>query len=77
MLSFEGGSWAVGSLVLNDFPGIHDLVLGNTQSGGSLNGWQLATDLATPSGDDLFDSDNQYFYGSVLWSVYSKADKGL
>ncbi|KAI5123863.1 hypothetical protein M0805_005680 [Coniferiporia weirii] len=73
----SGGSWAVGSFVFNNFPTTDELVLGNTQNGGDLNGWLLSTDLATPAGVDLFDDNNQYFYGSVLWSVYSKADKGL
>ncbi|THH05817.1 hypothetical protein EW145_g4517 [Phellinidium pouzarii] len=71
----SGGSWAVGSLFFNDFPPMHDLVLGDSQSG--LSGWELSTDLAAPAGDDLFNKDNQYYYGSLLWSVYAKADKGL
>ena len=65
------------SLVFNDFPNISDLVLGNSEKGGDLSGWLLSIDLATPSGIDLFDEDNQYFYGSLLWSVLAKAYKNL
>ena len=69
-----GGSWLAVSLALNDWPTISDLVYGN---GGNLSGWLLDLDLATPDGFDLFDSNNQAFYGSVLSSVMAKAAKGM
>lgn len=69
-----GGSWLVVSLALNDWPTISDLVYGN---GGNLNGWLLDLDLATPDGIDVFDSNNQAFYGSVLSSVMAKAATGM
>lgn len=56
---------------------MNDLVLGNAHHGGNLSGWLLSLDLATPAGIDLFNEYNQYFFGSLLWSVYSKADQGL
>ena len=43
----------------------------------TLSGWLLNLNVAVPSGDDLFDDDNQYFYGSILWSIIAKANKGL
>lgn len=60
--------------MLNDFPTIHDLVFGN---GNNLGGWLLDLDLATPDGINLFSEENQYFFGSLLWSVISKANKGV
>lgn len=62
------------SLFFNDFPTIWDMVLGN---GGDQPGWLLDLDLAIPGGDDVFDSQNQEFFGSILWSVMAKADKGM
>ncbi|EJD02796.1 phospholipase B [Fomitiporia mediterranea MF3/22] len=70
----SGGSWVTGSMFFNDWPTIPDLVFGN---GGNLSGWVLDLNLASPDGLDLFDNDNQYFFGSILWSVVAKADKGL
>ncbi|KAH8119292.1 phospholipase B [Phellopilus nigrolimitatus] len=70
----SGGSWLVGSLFFNDWPKIPDMIFGN---GGNLSGWILDLNLATPDGDNLFDEDNQYFFGSLLWSVVAKADKGI
>ena len=52
---------------------MHDLVLGN----GDLQGGLLDLDLLLPGGADIFNADNQYLYGSVLDSVYSKANKGM
>ncbi|KII92542.1 hypothetical protein PLICRDRAFT_172619 [Plicaturopsis crispa FD-325 SS-3] len=72
--ALSGGSWLTGSLYLNDFPTIKDMVYGN---GGNLSGWLLDLPLATPDGVDLFDDKNQAFYGSLLWSVTAKADKGV
>ncbi|PSR76524.1 hypothetical protein PHLCEN_2v8427 [Hermanssonia centrifuga] len=69
----SGGSWITGSLYFNDWPTLEDMVFGNDQ----LSGWLLDIDLATPDGDDLFSEKNQYFYGSILWSVIAKANKSI
>lgn len=69
----RGGSWLTGSLALNDWPTIHDLVYG----GGNLNGWLLDINLVTPSGLDVFNTDNQDFYGSLVYSILAKTAKGL
>lgn len=70
----SGGSWLTGSLYMNDWPTIKDMVYGN---GGNLSGWILDLPLASPDGDDVFNQENQDFYGSILWSVYAKADTGM
>ena len=70
-----GGSWVTGSLMLNDFPLIHELVFGNEQK--HLGGWLLDLDLATPDGINLFSDRNQHFFGSLLWSVLAKAKTGV
>ncbi|KZT22215.1 phospholipase B [Neolentinus lepideus HHB14362 ss-1] len=70
----SGGSWITGSLYLNNWPTIKDMVFGN---GGNLSGWLLDLNLAAPAGVDLFNEDNQYFFGSLLWSIEAKAMKGL
>ncbi|KAI0766492.1 phospholipase B [Irpex lacteus] len=69
----SGGSWVTGSLFFNDFPTIEELVFGNDQ----LSGWLLDLDLAAPDGLDLFTDDNQYFFGSILWSVIAKANQWI
>lgn len=69
-----GGSWLTGSLYMNDFPTIKDLVHGN---GGNASGWLLDLALATPDGDNVFSIQNQYWYGSLLWSVIAKGDTGM
>ncbi|KAJ6593826.1 phospholipase B [Mycena capillaripes] len=74
MTGLSGGSWVTGSLFFNNWPGITDLVLGN---GGSLDGWKLDLPFVSPDGDDVFSTDNQYFYGSILWSVIAKAQAGI
>lgn len=63
-----------GSLYFNDWPDILDLVFGN---GDNLTGWLLDLPFATPDGDNIFSDDNQYFFGSILWSVKAKADAGM
>ena len=70
----SGGSWLTGSLYMNDFPTIKDLVYGN---GDDTQGWLLNLGLATPAGTDVFSQTNQKWYGSILWSVYAKADTGM
>ncbi|KAF8499632.1 phospholipase B [Russula emetica] len=70
----SGGSWVTGSIYMNDFPTMKDLVHGN---GGNMTGWLLDTPFATPDGSDVFAEENQYWYGSILWSVFAKAGAGL
>ena len=71
---YSGGSWLTGSLYMNDFPTMNDLVVGN---GDNMTGWQLHIPLATPDGSDVLSEVNQQWYGSILWSVFSKAGTGL
>ncbi|KAL0581866.1 hypothetical protein V5O48_000234 [Marasmius crinis-equi] len=63
-----------GSLMFNNFPTLRDLVFGN---GKELSGWQLNIPFVTPDGTNLFSDMNQYFFGSVLWSVMAKANTGI
>ncbi|KAF5389496.1 hypothetical protein D9757_004325 [Collybiopsis confluens] len=70
----SGGAWITGSLFFNNFPTLSELVFGNGQD---LSGWLLDLAFATPDGDDLFSEYNQYFFGSILWSVMSKANTGI
>ncbi|KAG7090814.1 hypothetical protein E1B28_009898 [Marasmius oreades] len=70
----SGGSWVTCSLIMNNFPTLHDLVFGN---GKELNGWQLNLPFVTPDGSNLFSEMNQYFFGSILWSVMAKAKTGI
>src|SRR6266478_515002 len=65
-----GGSWLTGSLYMNDLPTIKDLVYGN---GDNKDGWQLHLPLASPDSENIFSTENQYWYGSILWSVFAKA----
>lgn len=74
LIYYAGGSWVTGSLLFNDWPDILDLVFGN---GDNFSGWLLDLPFATPDGDDIFSDDNQYFFGSILWSVKAKADAGM
>ncbi|KAF7298251.1 Lysophospholipase [Mycena chlorophos] len=74
MTGLSGGSWVLGSLVFNNWPTAPDLVYGN---GGNLSGWKLDLPFVSPDGDDVFSENNQYFYGSILWSVISKANQGI
>lgn len=69
-----GGGWLTGSLVLNDWPTVSDMVFGN---GNSLAGWLLDLNLVIPDGVNLFNDKNQYYFGSILWSVMAKAAKGM
>ena len=63
-----------GSMYFNNWPTVDDMIFGN---GNDLEGWLLDLDLATPDGDNLFDDENQYFFGSILWSIMAKANTGL
>jgi hypothetical protein len=60
--------------MMNEFPTVKDMVYGN---GKDMSGWLLDLDLATPDGFNLFNDENQDFYGSILWSVYAKANAGM
>jgi lysophospholipase len=64
----------MGSLYANDFPNIRGLVEG---TGDGHEGWLLDIPLVTPDGDNIFSDLNQYYYGSVLWSVVAKGDTGV
>ena len=59
---------------MNDFPTITDLVHGN---GGNLSGWLLDLALVTPDGKDTYSKKNQFFYGSILWSVIAKGNTSM
>ncbi len=71
----SGGSWLTGSLYMNDFPTIADLVFGN---GNDLQGWLLDIPLFAPDGlnASVFSERNKEFYGSILSSVFAKAGTG-
>ncbi|KAI3618723.1 phospholipase b [Moniliophthora roreri] len=71
----SGGSWITSSLIFNNFPTLHDLVFGSNTAG--TNGWQLNVPFVTPDGTNLFSDFNQYFFGSILWSVMAKAKTGI
>ncbi|KAG1723798.1 phospholipase B [Suillus lakei] len=70
----SGGSWLLGSLLMNDWPSIQDLVYGN---GGTLSSWMLDLDLIVPSSPSVSDGNNQEYWGSILASVESKANTGI
>ena len=59
---------------MNDFPTIKDLVYGNDEN---TTGWLLDLAFATPFDDDVFSKENQDWYGSIVWSVFSKAGTGM
>ncbi len=62
-------------MLFNNFPDLHDLALGDTDKGGSLNGWLLERDLLLPNGPDPADPQNALYFGYVfvcnfLYQVY-------
>jgi lysophospholipase len=61
-------------MILNDWPTSNELVFGN---GDSSAGWLLDLNLAVPGGADLLSQDNQWFYGSLIWSIMAKAQMGM
>lgn len=69
-----GGSWLLGSLLMNDWPSINELVYGN---GENLSSWMVDLDLIVPSSPSVSDGNNQEYWGSILASVESKANNGL
>jgi lysophospholipase len=60
-------------MIFNGFPQFQDLVLGNNNIPGML----LDLDIVLPAGIDPLSKQNQDFYGSILSTVYAKADAGL
>ncbi|KAI0066051.1 phospholipase B [Artomyces pyxidatus] len=74
LAGLSGGSWITGSMYMNDWPTVKDMVYGN---GVNTSGWLLDLALATPDGDNLFSKLNQEWYGSLLWSVVAKANKSI
>lgn len=72
--ALSGGSWLTGSLYLNDFPMIRDLVLGN---GGSLNGWLLDLHLLAPNGSNPLTEENAAYYGIVADGANEKTKRGI
>ena len=63
LAGLSGGSWLVSSMLFHDFPEMHDLVLGNTDQGGNLNGWFLDKGLVLPHGINPLNDENQFFWG--------------
>jgi lysophospholipase len=61
-------------MIMNDWPTVQEMVFGN---GKDHEGWLLDLNLATPGGINIFSDENQWFYGSLIWSVIAKAQKGL
>ena len=69
-----GGSWLLGSLLMNDWPLLQELVYGN---GGGLSSWMLDLDLIVPSSPSVKDSNNELYWSSILASVESKSSNGV
>lgn len=65
-----GGSWLLGSLLMNDWPSLQELVYGNEAG---LSSWMLDLDLIVPSPSPE-DNNNQAYWGSILASVDSKSN---
>ena len=53
-------------MLFNNFPEMHDLLLGDTDKGGSLNGWLLERDLSLPNGPNPADPQNMLYIGYVV-----------
>ena len=71
LAGLSGGSWLVSSMLFHDFPDMHDLVMGNNDNGGNLNGWFLDRGLVLPYGLDPFNDKNQFFWGCVaVFTIY-------
>ncbi|TEB37562.1 phospholipase B [Coprinellus micaceus] len=73
MTGLSGGSWVTGSLFFNGWPTLEKLVFGSD----GLHGWMLDIPFVTPDGINLFSDENQWFFGSILWSVMAKAQAGI
>ena len=65
----SGGSWLVSSMLFQNFPDMFDLVLGNTDKGGQINGWFLEKDLVLPNGANPSDQRNQEYIGYVVFVI--------
>lgn len=74
IILYLGGSWLTGSLYFNNWPMITEMVLGAENNG---DGWMLDLDLITPGGNNTSSDRNQQFFGSILWSMMAKAQKGM
>jgi lysophospholipase len=59
---------------MNDWPTIPDLVFGN---GNNLSGWLIDLGFVLPDGIDIFSTNNQAFFGSIIWSTEAKANKSM
>ncbi|KAI0313887.1 phospholipase B [Amylostereum chailletii] len=70
----SGGSWLTGSLYMNNWPNISDMVFGN---GAELGGWLLDLSLPDPNGANILDSNNQKFYNSLTQSIDAKRATGI
>ena len=62
----SGGSWLVSSMLFQSYPDMFDLVLGNTDKGGEINGWLLEKDVTLPGGPNPNDPKNQQYLGCVI-----------
>ena len=72
--SLSGGSWLVSSMLFHNFPEMNDLVMGNIDKGGSLNGWFLDRGLVLPYGINPFNEKNQFFWGCVATFTMTISD---
>ncbi|KAF9650395.1 phospholipase B [Thelephora ganbajun] len=73
-LNHPCGSWFTGSLYLNDFATIPELVHGN---GKDRTGWLLDLGLFLPAGLNILDDKNTLFFQSVVTSVVAKSSTGI
>ncbi|KDQ08042.1 hypothetical protein BOTBODRAFT_139343, partial [Botryobasidium botryosum FD-172 SS1] len=81
----SGGSWLLTSLVFSSFPTLHDLVLGNIDTGGSTTGWLLdahlfwpaSTAFATPPNPTrVIGGLNFKWYRTIFNDLKQKVDAG-
>jgi lysophospholipase len=82
MSALSGGSWLAASMLFNNFPDLHSLVLGDTAKGGKLSGWLLERDLFVPDGTNLTDPENTLYFGyvagfSILYTRYIHLSTGI
>ncbi|KAI0313930.1 phospholipase B [Amylostereum chailletii] len=74
MSGLSGGSWVTGSMYMNNWPNVSDLVFGN---GNDLSGWLLDLNLVSPHGTNVFDDENQAFYLDIVASIKAKIGKAF
>jgi len=53
-------------MLFQNFPEMFDLVLGNTEKGGKINGWFLEKDLFLPDGPNPSDPENVIYIEYVF-----------